>query len=538
MTTPDQHSVQLFALTFGWPDGTEVLRDLYAVFGAGRTGLIGANGTGKSTLLRLIAGELMPTSGSITTSGAVGYLPQQLTLRTEATAADLLGVRGRLDALRAIESGDVDSRHFDVIGDDWDIEARTRAVLDGIGLHTVELDRPVGRLSGGETILAALAGLRLAGTPVVLLDEPTNNLDREARHRLYRTILDWRGTLIVVSHDHTLLDLMDETAELRDTELTVFGGTYSDYREHLAGEQEAAEQALRTAQQRLAVEKRQRVEAETKLARRNRYARTDFANKRRPKVIMQLRKREAQVSAGKLRDDLDQRVDAANQAVRRQSERVRSDPRIRIELPDPGVPAGRRLAELRDSGQRTFLLRGPRRMALTGPNGIGKTRLLRTLLDPDPVPELDAYAVPYTDRIGYLPQRLDQVDDDATVLDTVRDAAPDRPVGEIRANLARFLFDARDVQRLVGALSGGERFRVALARLLLASPPNQLLVLDEPTNNLDLHSTDELVDALAAYRGGLLVVSHDDAFLARLGIDSWITLSEQGLALGEPPTSL
>lgn len=528
-----QQSVVLAGASFAWPDGAVVFDDLNAAFNAGRTGLIGANGSGKTTLLRLMAGELIPTAGSVTAVGEVGYLPQQLILRTGATLAELLGVRSRLDALRAIESGDPDPRHFDAVGDDWDIEARIRAVLDGMGLAGIELDRGVGQLSGGETVLAALAGLRLAETPIVLLDEPTNNLDRLARHRLYDTVATWTGTLIIVSHDVTLLDLMDDTAELRGSQLTLFGGPYSAYREHLAREQEAAEQALRTAQQSLRTERRQRAEAETKLARRSRYARTDFENKRKPKIIMNQRKTEAQVSAGKLRGELDDRVDAARQTVQQQAERVRRDARIRIDLPDPGVPASRRLAELHDSRGNPIVIQGPERVALTGRNGIGKTLLLQTLIHPEQAQGRDVRAVPYTDRIGYLPQRLDHLDDKAGILDTVREAAPNVTPGEIRARLARFLFGAEAINRRIGDLSGGERFRVALAQLLLADPPNQLLILDEPTNNLDLHSVDELVSALEDYRGGLIVVSHDDDFLSRLGVDTWITLDEDGLSHGE-----
>jgi ATPase subunit of ABC transporter with duplicated ATPase domains len=135
----------------------------------------------------------------------------------------------------------------------------------------------------------------------------------------------------------------------------------------------------------------------------------------------------------------------------------------------------------------------------------------------------------HTDRVGYLPQRVDGLDDAATVLENVRTAAPEAPPAEVRNRLARFLIRGATVDRPVGALSGGERFRVALARLLLADPPPQLLVLDEPTNNLDLDTVDQLVDALSAYRGAVLVVSHDDAFLARLGLDVTLELSSTGI---------
>jgi ATPase subunit of ABC transporter with duplicated ATPase domains len=534
-------SVVLSDVGLTWPDGTVALTGLTGGFSAGRTGLVGLNGSGKSTLLRLIAGDLRPTTGSITTVGEVARLPQSLTLDVAGRVADLLGIGPALDGVRAIEAGDVDGRHFDAVGPDWDIEARAAEILAAVGLPPDALDRRVGELSGGEAVLVAIAGLRLRAAPITLLDEPTNNLDRRARARLAALVTAWRGTLIVVSHDTGLLELMDETAELYAGALTVVAGPYSTYRAHVAAEQAAAEQAERSAEQALRRQRRQRVEAETVLARRLRYADKDHANKRRPKIVMNQRRTEAQVSAGKLRGRLDDDVDAARSALAAAGARVRDDATIRLELPDPGVPAGRRLAELHGT-DRTVVIQGPERVALTGPNGVGKTTLLEALVRADG-PELrrstaagGATARALTDSIGYLPQRLDGLDDTAGVLDQVRAAAPATSPQQVRAQLARFLLRGDDVHRPVGTLSGGERFRVALARLLLADPPPQLLVLDEPTNDLDMHTTDQLVSALIAYRGGLLVVSHDDAFLHRLGITTWLALDpDGGLRDATPP---
>ncbi|SJM62052.1 ABC-F family ATP-binding cassette domain-containing protein [Gulosibacter sp. 10] len=529
MSISQHHAIVLDGVGLEWPDGTVALDGLDAAFGTGRTGLIGANGTGKTTLLRLILGELEPSAGTIAVSGSVGYLPQQLSLRTEDTVAALLGVRERLDALRAIEAGDASPERFDALADDWDVEARAEAALDRVGLAGIPLDRPVGALSGGETVLIALIGLQLAGHDVLLLDEPTNNLDRRARRLLHDLISSWRGTLLVVSHDVELLNRMDDTAELLDGAIAVFGGPYDEYREHVEREQQAAEQALRTAEQTLKTERRQRIEAQTKLARRQRYARTDFENKRKPKMIMNLRKGEAQVSAGKLRGRHDARVEDARAEVDEQAARLRRDSRIRIELPETAVPASRRLAELEDAHGHRFVLQGPERVALTGPNGIGKTRLLATLFDAELREAGAPRAVPRTGRIGLLPQRLDHLDDGESILATIAAAAPEASEHEIRADLARFLFRGDRIRQRVGDLSGGERFRVALARLLLARPAHQLLVLDEPTNSLDLPSVDAFVSALEGYHGGLLVVSHDEAFLARLGIGTWLELDEDGL---------
>lgn len=524
-------AILLNQVSFAWPDGTTILDDATAAIGSGRTGLVGDNGTGKTTVLRLIRGELGPTAGTITTNGEVGYLPQHLTLATDASVADLLGISRPLGALRAIEAGQVSAELFDAVGNDWDIESRAEAALATLGLGTLALDRPVGTLSGGETMLVALTGLRLAGTPIVLLDEPTNNLDRQAREQLRAAIGNWRGALIVVSHDVALLEEMDETVELYRGQLSVHGGGYHLYRQDVEQEQAAAAQGLRSAEQDLRRQQLQRRDAETALARRQRYANTDFTNKRKPKIVMNTRRSQAQVSAGKLRDNLDDRVETARQQVVAQQQRLRDDDRVRIDLPDPGVPAGRRLAELHHTGG-VHVIAGPERLAITGRNGIGKTRLLETLFDPTLRAGREVRAVPLTNGIGYLPQRLDGLDEDASALDNVRAAAAGTPPGTVRARLAQFLIRGDDVHRPVATLSGGERFRVALARLLLADPPHQLLVLDEPTNNLDLSTSQALVDALAGYRGALLVVSHEDHLLDRLGLDVRLELDEAGGLVG------
>lgn len=249
-------AIVLHDLTFAWPDGTVALAHLDGSLTTGRTGLVGRNGAGKSTLLRLVAGLLAPTSGRVETTGDVGYLPQTLTLRRDATVAELLGVDRVLAAVRAIEAGDVDERHFDAVGVDWAVESRADEALHQIGLGGTDLDRRVAEVSGGEAMLIALTGLRMRRTPITLLDEPTNNLDRPTRARLAELVDQWPGTLVVVSHDLELLEHMEATAELHDGALETYGGPYGAWREHREQEQAAAVQAARSAQQALRVQKR------------------------------------------------------------------------------------------------------------------------------------------------------------------------------------------------------------------------------------------------------------------------------------------
>lgn len=516
-------------LSFAWPDGSVVFDGLDLAVGPGRTGLIGLNGSGKSTLLRLLAGELRPTGGSVRVAGEVGYLPQNLTLDTGQRVDRLLGIAEVRAALHAIESGDPAEEHFATVGEDWDVEERSRALLDQLGLGHIDLDRTVGRLSGGETVLLSLAALLLRRPGVLLLDEPTNNLDLRARERLYAAVAAFPGVLLLVSHDRELLERVDQIAELREGRITCFGGTLSQYEAAVAVEQEAAERQVRAAEAEVRRQKREWIEAHDKLAGRNRNARKAYENKRDSRAAMRMRKRTAQESAGKLLGVHTERLAQARERLAEAERAVRDEDEIRVDLPDTAVPARRRVLSLEDLRLRqgstaSLEVLGPERIALVGRNGAGKSTLLDTiagLLSPA------AGTVTVHVPLRYLPQRLDLLDPKLSIVENVRRLAPTADPQHVRAQLARFLFRKGRPDQRVGTLSGGERFRASLAALLLAEPAPQLLMLDEPTNNLDLASARRLTSALSAYRGALLVASHDLPFLRELGLTRWLSLEEE-----------
>ncbi|MGB3413789.1 MAG: ATP-binding cassette domain-containing protein, partial [Microbacteriaceae bacterium] len=258
-TTPQPH-ITLNALSFHWPDGSPVFSELSAQFSPGRTGLIGLNGIGKSTLLKIIAGEISPNSGVVNISAPPKYLSQTLHLEAGANIGSLLGIRDILDALHRILGGTGQESDYETLGDAWDIESRAEEALAEIGLIGKALDRPVSAASGGEATLVALAGIFLQHPKIVLLDEPTNNLDIDSRQQLYAMVRKFTGTILVVSHDRQLLDVMDHIAELREGRLTMFGGNFSDYQHFVQAEQEAALRAVTAAEQHLKKEKRQRIE--------------------------------------------------------------------------------------------------------------------------------------------------------------------------------------------------------------------------------------------------------------------------------------
>ncbi|MEU3957298.1 ribosomal protection-like ABC-F family protein [Streptomyces achromogenes] len=523
-------------LSFAWPDDTPVFHDLSFTVTGGRTGLVAPNGSGKSTLLKLIAGELKPAAGSLTVDGTLGYLPQSLPLTGDLTVAEVLGVAGVIRALDAVESGDVSEEHFTTIGDDWDIEERTRAQLDRLGLAGLDLDRGLSTLSGGQVVSLGLAAQLLKRPDVLLLDEPTNNLDAEARHKLYDVLADFTGCLLLVSHDRALLDRMERVAELGSGELRFYGGNFTEYEEAVRAEQEVAEKNVRNAEQELKREKREMQQARERAERRMSNASKNLKNAGLPKIFAGTMKRGAQEAAGKSGQLHASRVSEARTRLDEAGRALRDEQRLTLELPDTNVPAGRTLflgegMQVHHAGRAVFAdggvdltVRGPERIALTGPNGSGKTTLLR-LITGDIAP--DSGEIRRNDgRIAYLSQRLDLLDLDRTVAENFAAFAPERPEAERMNLLARFLFRGARAHLPVGVLSGGERLRATLACVLCAEPAPQLLLLDEPTNNLDLLSAGQLESALNSYQGAFLVVSHDERFLAGIGVNRWLRLAD------------
>lgn len=257
-------------VSFRWPDGRQVLNHATVTFPEGRTALIGRNGAGKTTLLQLIAHQIQPASGVVQTHGEIAHLAQHASLDPATSVMDLLGITETVTALRAIENGSTRAEDFDALGDTgWDIEERTGALLHRLGLH-IPLDRKVGELSGGEAGLVALAGVQLGRAEITLLDEPTNDLDEEHRRRVYELLASWRGNLVVVSHDVELLEVMDAVAELRDGQLTTFGGSYASWLEWLDAEQQAARRDVSAAKQNLHRERSDRLAQERTIATRRR----------------------------------------------------------------------------------------------------------------------------------------------------------------------------------------------------------------------------------------------------------------------------
>jgi ATPase subunit of ABC transporter with duplicated ATPase domains len=522
-------SISVSHLAWSTPDGHAVLDDLTVDFGQEKAGLVGRNGVGKSTLLRLLTGEIAPARGSIRIQGTIGTLRQIVQVGPDETVADLLGAAAGLALLRKAEAGDAT---MDELAEaDWTLETRAAEALMQLGL-AVPLDTPLLALSGGQRTRATLAGAVFAGPDILLLDEPTNNLDQEGRRAVRELLHGWRAGAIVVSHDRELLETMNAIVELTSLGASRYGGNWSQYRERKAIELAAADHDLATAERR-----------RTELARKaqltaERQQRRDAAGSRKaarggmPRILLGARREQAEKSgAGHVRLAERQRGEA-ERAVADAKGRIEVLAPLSVTLAPTGLAPSRVVLELDrvtsgyEAGRPilsglSLVITGPERIAVTGANGSGKSTLLR-LVNGDLAPWSGRVAL-HT-AVALFDQRLGILRAGDTIAENFARLNPGVDENGCRAALARFQFRAEAADRRVGTLSGGQMLRAGLACVLGSPTPPPFIILDEPTNHLDIESIAAVEAGLRAYDGALLVVSHDAAFLDGLGVTRRVEL--------------
>lgn len=524
MPAPLQSLLQLDHLSHVLPDGSTLFHDLHFSFAPHHIGLLGDNGVGKSLLACLLAGQLLPTQGAVRRSGSLHYVPQESDPAAYPTVADLAGAAPVLVALQRIADGSLDEADYALVGERWDAADRLQQALDEIGLGHLTPATPTASLSGGERQRIALQGAWLSQADWLVLDEPSNHLDAGQRARLITQLQAWPRGVLLVSHDRSLLAHIDEIVELSAHGLRSYGGNYDFYAEARAREHAALQTTLQSEKagaRRMEREAQQQAERQQRRVARGE---RDGRDGNQSKLLLDARKESSQDSQGKLRlraqaaqQERQQRVQDAAARCAPASERL-------LLAPDSGLSNGKLLLELQDlvlpHGDTTpinLMISGPRRLALTGDNGSGKSTLLRVIAGQLAARsgQLRCHA-----RLSWLDQHAALEQGELSALERLQQHNRSLNQGQLRTRLALLGIAGARATLASGLLSGGERMKVALATLLYADAPPQLLLLDEPDNHLDLASVQALEQMLLQYRGALLVVSHDAAFLQRLQLET------------------
>ena len=517
----------LHQVTCQFPTGDTLFGPLNLTLEPSLCALVGRNGSGKTRLLRLLAGLDEPASGHIERFGSHAWVAQQHVISPQTTLAELLGYDAIFAARKRIDSGDYQPDDLELLDGRWDVAERLSEAFINAQLPPFDPDKPAGELSGGERIRALLCGAFTAEADFMLLDEPTNHLDRQGRAWFYDQLHRFQGGVLVASHDRELLEQVPRILELSASGLRSYGGNYADYQTQRDAEQQAARAALEhAATERKRTRVRMQKEHDDSQRRSAKTLRTvdtlNIASFERVKY-----KGAAKERIGSWKKQHSEQNEALNAAVNKARERVEEDNPVMFTLPGSQIPEGKQVLVLEDLvlphvpvPPLNLRMDGPMRVALKGPNGCGKSTLLKTLLG-EIAPRSGTCRVSVS--CAYLDQHLSRLDLSQSVMAHLNLSHTPLEEGVLRTRLAQLQLGADKATLPLAELSGGERLKAALACVLWRAEATQLLLLDEPTNHLDLASVQAIEAALAGFPGALLVVSHDEAFLRGLTLThEWV----------------
>jgi len=522
-------SIIINSINYSHTDRTLLFHGItFSINKGDKAALVGNNGVGKSTLLQIVAGVIAPTTGHVISPARPWYVPQHLGQYDEMTIAEALGVNLKLAALKAITAGSVDIQDFNDLNDDWEIEDKLHSALAEWYLEHLSPSQRLHELSGGEKTKVFLAGITLHDPEIILLDEPSNHLDTVSRDQLSRLISDSRATILVISHDRALLKLLPVTLELSAAGVEIYGGNFDFYRAQKDLKLNALESDLHEqtktmkqsqAKAREVTEKRQRMESRGKAEGRSGSL---------PRIIAGGLKSQAQGSTAKALNAQNEKLDHINDNLRQIRSQIQQYQVLKIDITSSGMHKGKVLVDAREISYGfdkhplwdalTFQLRSGDRMHIKGANGAGKTTLLKIItgvLQPT-----DGRLERANFNYLYLDQDYTMLDSEKSVFEQVQHFnSRQLQEHELRSLLIYAQFDNNTWNKKSGVLSGGEKMKLALCCLSVSDHAPDMLILDEPTNNLDIKSLEVLTAAVKDFEGTLLVISHDEYFVKEIAVD-------------------
>lgn len=565
-------SISIQQISYIHPDKEVLFSDLnFAISKGQKLGLVGNNGCGKSTLLQIIAGQLSPSSGVIVRPDELYYIPQHFGQYDSLTIAQALRIERKQQALHAILSGDASNENFVVLDDDWNIEERSIAALDLWGLGQFTLSYPMNLLSGGEKTRVFLAGMDIHHPPVILMDEPTNHLDSSGRQRLYDWVEKCRSTLLVVSHDRTLLNLLPEICELEKHQINYYGGNYEFYKEQKTLMQEALQQRIEEKEKALRIAHKVARETAERRDKQNVRGEKNHIKKGVPRIVLNALQGKSEKSTSKLNSTHQEKAEKLTDERNQLRSSLSPTATLKTDFNSSSLHTGKILvtakeinfgyhpnsinshiqmnneANLADTGNHpspdsndiqdnsdfkqqlwqtpiSFQLKSGDRLRIEGANGSGKTTLLKLITGQFQPQEGNLTRMEFT--YVYLNQEYSIIDNRNSILEQAY-AFNNRnlPEHEIKTILNRYLFPASEWDKSCRKLSGGEKMRLAFCCLMISNNTPDMFILDEPTNNLDIQSIEIITATIKNYTGTVIVISHDDYFIQEIGIEQRILLS-------------
>ena len=543
-------SISIQQISYIHPDKEVLFSDLnFAISKGQKLGLVSNNGCGKSTLLQIIAGQLSPSSGVIVRLDDLYYIPQHFGQYDSLTIAQALQIERKQQALHAILSGDASNENFVILDDDWNIEERSIAALDLWGLGQFTLSYPMNLLSGGEKTRVFLAGMDIHHPSVILMDEPTNHLDSSGRQRLYDWVEKYRSTLLVVSHDRTLLNLLPEICELEKHQINYYGGNYEFYKEQKTLMQEALQQRIEEKEKALGIARK--VARETAERRDKQNVRGEKSNIRKgvPRIVLNALQGKSEKSTSKLTGVHQEKAEKLTNERNQLRGSLSPTAALKTDFNSSSLHTGKILVTAKEinfsyhsnsinndiqensiSKQQlwqapvSFQLKSGDRLRIEGANGSGKTTLLKLITGQLQPQEGTLTRTDFS--YVYLNQEYSIIDDRNSILEQAYAFnSRNLPEHEIKIILNRYLFPASEWDKSCRKLSGGEKMRLAFCCLMISNNTPDMFILDEPTNNLDIQSIEIITATIKNYAGTVIAISHDNYFIQEIGVEQCILLS-------------
>jgi ATPase subunit of ABC transporter with duplicated ATPase domains len=492
-----------------------------------KVALIGNNGTGKSTLLKIIAGILPPSAGILHCDAKPYYMPQIFGQFNGLTIAQVIGIDKKLKALSEILSENITDTNMIALDDDWTIEERCKEALSRWKLEDINLTQKMETLSGGQKTKVFLAGISIHQPEIILMDEPSNHLDMNGRALLYDFIQSDRNTMIVVSHDRKLLNLLDPICELSNKGISVYGGNYDFYTEQKHIEKTALNEDIKNKEKSLRKAKKTERDTLERQQRQNARGKKQHKKEGMPKIMMNKLKNDAEQSTARLKYVHAEKTETIARELTELRKELPYMDEMKFGFDNSSLHVGKILvaAENINFGYDdkrllwqqllSFRIKSGDRIVLRGANGSGKTTLIKIILgELQPVSGTIYRA---ENKTVYIDQDYSLIDNQLTVYtQSQKFNTSGLQEHEIKIRLNRFLFTKDDWDKSCNALSGGEKMRLILCCLTISNQAPDIIILDEPTNNLDIQNIEILTAAINEYRGTIIVVSHDSYFLEQI----------------------